>query len=55
VLESTWVLRFTADGTIAEAHERNLYTPGCGWGTDTVDWAAKLSQTPWRAQPTGRP
>ncbi|MGN6867768.1 MAG: RDD family protein [Solirubrobacteraceae bacterium] len=46
VLKSTWVLRFTANGTTAEAHERNLYTPGCGWGTDAVDWTAKLSQTP---------
>lgn len=50
VLESTWVLRFEGAGTIAEAHERNLYTPGCGWGTDTVDWTAKLAQTPWQPE-----
>jgi len=38
---STWVLRFLANGTVAEAHEKNVsYAPGCGWGTDTIDWAA---------------
>ncbi len=45
-LKSNWVLTFTADGTVAEAHERNVYTPGCGWGTDALDWTAKLLQTP---------
>ena len=48
VLESTWVLRFTVHGTIAEAHERNVYAPGSGSGTDSVDWTAKLSKTLWQ-------
>jgi uncharacterized RDD family membrane protein YckC len=51
VLESTWVLQFTAGGTVAAAHETNLYTPGCGWGTDTVNWTAKLSPTPPQQDP----
>lgn len=42
VLKSNWVFTFTARGAVAEAHERNVYTPGCGWGTDAVDWTAKL-------------
>jgi len=46
VLKSDWVLTFTAEGSIAQAHERNVYTPGCGWGADALDWTAKLLKTP---------
>jgi hypothetical protein len=48
---STRVVRFLNDGTIAEAHERNVsFAPACGWGTDAIDWAAR--RIPTRASGT---
>lgn len=52
VLKSGWVLQFAGNGSIAQAHERNVYTPGCGWGADTVDWTARLAQPTPQAQAT---
>jgi hypothetical protein len=38
---SSWVLLFVNAGRVAKANERNYsYAPGCGYGTDTVAWAA---------------
>lgn len=38
---SSWVLLFTNAGRAAQANERKFsYAPGCGYGTDTVAWAA---------------
>jgi hypothetical protein len=39
---SSLVLRFDADGSTAEAHERDFSeAAGCGYGTDAVTWTAE--------------
>ena len=40
---SSWVLRFSQNGSVAEAHETNFsYTRRCGYGTDKLVWQASL-------------